>query len=176
MRILIIAVNHQIQPAQIKSMSSNGTLEDFERSQKENFGEYVREHIRKRGVQFVGEEARHGEETIAQRICQQEERRRENIDMTPDERKERNIPPGYYEDVSFSESEKTRCNQEREEYMAKRVHAEDGKADSVIAICGRVHAAAIASRLSKLGHSVDILDLRSQPWYIEDWQSHMLQL
>jgi hypothetical protein len=56
---LAIAVNHQIQPVQINSMSGDGSLEASERSQKEKFGELLREHIRKRGVQFVGEEARH---------------------------------------------------------------------------------------------------------------------
>jgi hypothetical protein len=96
-RILIIAVNHQIQPAQIKSMSTNGSLEAFERDQKEKFGELLREQIRGRGVQFVGEEARHGEESVAQRVCQQAGLRPvTNIDMTPAQRQVHNIPPGYY--------------------------------------------------------------------------------
>jgi hypothetical protein len=163
MRILIIAVNHQIQPAQIKSMSPDGKLEDFEHGQKEKLGELVREHVRMRGVQFVGEEARHGLTASA--------------NMTPG-------PKGkcatsllvITRTLVSRKLIKIRYNREREEHMAKRVHAENGKADSVIAICGRVHAEAIADRLSQLGHTVDILDLRSQPWYIDDWQSHMLQL
>ncbi len=157
-------------------MSTNGSLEAFERSQKEKFGKLLREHIRKRGVQFVGEEARYGEETVAHRICQEEGCRDANIDMTPDERKTRNIPPGYYENSEFSATEKDRCNREREAHMANRVHAEDGKADSVVVICGRVHADAIAEQLSRSGHSVEKLDLQDQGWYIEDWQAHMLKL
>jgi len=157
-------------------MSFDGSLETFERGQKEKFGELVREHIRKRGVQFVGEEARYGEETVAHRVCQQEGCRRANIDMTPDERKARNIPPGYYENSEFSKIEKDRCNREREANMANRVLAEDGKADSVVVICGRVHAGAIAEQLSKSGHSVEQLDLQDQGWYVEDWQGYMLKL
>ena len=60
--------------------------------------------------------------------------------------------------------------------MANRVNAEDGKADSVVVICGRVHADAIGEQLSKSGHSVVKLDLQDQDWYIEDWQGHMLNL
>ena len=94
MRILIIAVNHQIQPAQIKSMSTNGSLEAFERDQKEKFGELLREQIRGRGVQFVGEEARHGEESVAQRVCQQAGLRPvTNIELNPEPRQGNKIPP-----------------------------------------------------------------------------------
>ena len=60
--------------------------------------------------------------------------------------------------------------------MANRVLAEDRKVDSVVVICGRVHAGAIAEQLSKSGHSVEQLDLQDQDWYIEDWQGYMLKL
>ena len=177
MRILIIAVNHQIQSAQIKSGSTDGRLEIFERDQKERFGELLRNQIRARRIEFIGEEARHGEETIAQRVCQQEGcRPATNIDMTRAQREDRSIPPGYHEDTSMPQAEKDRCNREREAHMVSRVLAEAGNADSIAVICGRFHAEAIAHQLSKLGHSVDRLDLQNQDWYIEDWMAHMLQL
>src|SRR5216684_3714682 len=83
LRVLIVAINHQIQPAQIMSASTNGSLEAFEKGQKENFAEFLRGHIRTHGVQFVGEETRYGAESIAQRVCGQEGCRHANIDMTP---------------------------------------------------------------------------------------------
>lgn len=177
MRVLIIAVNHQIQSAGIKSMSMDGRLEAFEREQKEKFGQLLREQIHKRGIQFVGEEARHADDTVAQRVCQQEGcRRAENIDMTPEERKARNIPPGYNEDVNLPNAEKDRCNKEREAHMVGKAQAEVGNAESIALICGRLHADAIVDQLSQAGHCVDKLDLQDQQWYIEDWQAHMLQL
>lgn len=176
MRVLLVGVNHQIQPAQIMSMSTNGSLEAFEQDQKERFGQLLRDYIRDRGVQFVGEEARYGQETIAQRVCQQERCRYANIDMTPQERESHNCPPGYNEDPGVPQAEKTRCNQEREEHMSGRVLAESGSAASVLVICGRLHAEAIAARLIQPGHSVEIVDLQNQNWYIEDWLDHMLHL
>src|SRR5713101_6942938 len=92
MHVLIVAVNHQIQPAQIMSASTDGSLEAFERDQKERFGALIREHIQNRSVQFVGEETRYGTESIAERVCVQESRRYANIDMPPQERVQRNIP------------------------------------------------------------------------------------
>jgi hypothetical protein len=106
MRFLIVGVNHQIQPARIMSMSTDGSLEAFARDQKEGFGQLLREDIRSRGVQFVGEEARYGEESIAQRVCQQEKCGYANVDMTPEERERRNIPPGYYENANLPEGGK----------------------------------------------------------------------
>lgn len=112
MRILIISVNHQIQPAQILSMSTNGKLEAFEREQKETFGSFVQLKIPDRGVQFIAEEAHHGQETVIQRLCALNNWRYANIEMTPEERTARNIPPGYHEDQSLPETEKARCQRE----------------------------------------------------------------
>src|SRR5262245_21368422 len=50
-------------------MSLDGSFQAFERDQKERFGQLLREQIRTRGIQFVGEEARHGEDTIG-RVAQ----------------------------------------------------------------------------------------------------------
>src|SRR5712692_5165794 len=175
-RILIVAVNHQIQSAQIISASTNGSLEAFEQGQKENFAELIRGHIRTRGVQFIGEETRYGEESIAQRVCGQEGCRHANVDMTPEERNHRNIPPGYYEDTNVAEGEKARCNQEREEHLVATILAEAGPAERVLAICGRLHAEPIAVQLVELGHSVERIDVQDESWYVEDWFGHMRKL
>ncbi len=157
-------------------MSIDGRLEAFERNQKERFGAWLLEQVRVGRIQFVGEEKRHGEETVTERVCNQERCRHANIEMTPEERGARSIPPGYNEEDRFTQAEKDKWNQEREMHMVNQLHAENGKADRILVICGRLHAGPIRNQLEKLGHSVERCDLQDQDWYIEDWQSHMLQL
>jgi hypothetical protein len=174
MLVLVIAVNHQIQPARIKSGSTDGSVEAFEQSQKEAFGQMLIQHIRQRGVGFVGEEALHGEETIAERVCRLENCAHANIDMTPQERTGRGIPPGYDENDNLSEEERNRCHREREEYMCMTALARAGEAKSILLICGRLHSAPIAARLMQLGHSVETTDLQELKWYIENWAEHCM--
>lgn len=176
MLVLIIGVNHQIQPVQILSMSTNGKLEAFERKQKETFGAFVRSKIVERSVQLMAEEARHGQETVIQRLCTLNKWRYANIEMTPEERAARNIPRGYHEDQSLPESERARCHREREEHMFERILAEAGDAESIIIVCGRIHTAPLSNRFRGLGHSVETTDLQDEDWYIEDWQQHMINL
>lgn len=176
MRILIISVNHQIQPAQILSMSTDGKLEAFEREQKETFGSFVKSNILERGVQFIAEEARHGQETVIERLCGLNNWGYANIEMTPEERTARQIPPGYNEDQNLSETEKARCHREREEYMVERILGEVGDAASILIICGRIHTAPLADRFRELDHSVETTDLQDENWYIEDWDQHMIDL
>ena len=76
-------------------MSTSGTLESFERSQKEAFGLLLRSLIHERDIQFIAEEARHGQESVTHGICGLENCRYANVEMTPEERTNRNIPAGY---------------------------------------------------------------------------------
>ena len=176
MRVLIISVNHQIQPAEIRGMSTDGRVEAFERDQKERFIQMLQTEIRKRGIRFIGEEARHDEATIAQRMRGFENLQYANIEMTPQERESRNIPPNYADTrSSLSEAEKARCNREREEYMCAKILAEAGGRESILVICGRTHAGAIAGKLRELGHSIETTDLRTRSWYIEDWAEHCMR-
>lgn len=176
MQILILSVSHQIQPSRIKSMSTDGSVEAFERSQKEAFGQMLRTKVRERWIRFIGEEARHGEETAAQRVCELQDCHYANIDMTPAEREHRNIPPGYADEGSnLSETEIIRCHREREEFMCAKALTEAGNVDSILIICGRFHAEEIAANFGRLGHNVELLDLRNQSWYIENWAEHAMR-
>jgi len=131
--------------------------------------------VRERCIRFIGEEARHGEETVAQKVCELDNCHYANIDMTPAERKHRIIPPGYADEGSnLSEAEINRCHREREEYMCTTAVAEAGGAENILIICGRVHADAMAARLGQLGHNVESMDLRDQSWYIENWAEHCM--
>ena len=79
MQILIVGVNHQIQPTEILSWSSDGKAQDFERDQKERFGAFVAAQIHERDVELIVEEARHGHETITKRVCDNEKCRYSNV-------------------------------------------------------------------------------------------------
>jgi hypothetical protein len=174
MRIIIVGVNHQIQPVEILSCSSNGGAEKFEKEQKDKFAELLQKKITENDVEIVGEEARHGHETVTQRVCESEGCRHTNVEMTPEERIARDIPGGYNENPGFPEADRERCNKEREDYMATKALAEANGADSMMVICGSRHLEALAQRFRAAGHTVKTVPLQDQPWYIEDWATHMM--
>ena len=172
MRILIIGVSHQIQSAQIEN---TGMDAKFEQGQKDDFGSFVRSKILEYGVQFIGEETLHGQESVTQQLCTLNNWPYANIEMTPEGRRARNIPPDYQENQNLPETERARCQREREEYMFARILREGG-AMSILIICGSNHTAPLADRFRELGHSVETTDLRDEDWYIEDWLQHMRNL
>ena len=97
MRILIVGVNHQIQPVEILTWSSNGGAQKFEKEQKDKFAELLQEKIIENDVEIVAEEARHGHETVTQRVCKSAQCQHTNVEVTPEERIARAIPGGYNE-------------------------------------------------------------------------------
>ena len=175
MRVLILGLNHQIQWVRIFSRSSTGELERFEKDQKDRFRQLLRNKIADRKAQFVGEETKHGEPSIAEEVsvspC-----RYANIEMSPEERAERKITGNYENDPNVTPEERAQFNREREEYMFKKATAEARDAESIIVICGRQHTPALANRFREAGHNVEEADTQSEPWYIEDWMNHMMRL
>jgi hypothetical protein len=107
MRVLIVGLNHQIQRP---FGSSDRRAVDFVLEQKHRFADAIREAIRSHGVEFVGEEANHREPSIAESVCNEEECRYANIEMPPEERTRRRIPPGYNERNEIAADEKTGWN------------------------------------------------------------------
>jgi hypothetical protein len=177
MRILVIGINHQIQPTKNFSHSTSGALEGFEQDQKAHFRELLRTKMAELSVGLVGEETKHGDQSVAGKLCESQSIPYVNIEMTPDERSRRNIPAGYQEEGStLSIAEQQRGNREREEYMAQRLHETAGSVTSALLICGRSHVEVIALRLETLGQTVEIADLQDSDWYIEDWPTHMRRL
>lgn len=175
MRIFIIGVRHQIQPDEIRVWSSSGKLEAFQRQQKENFASLLRASIAENCIQVVAEETVHGEDTVTKRVCDVN-CRYVNIEMPPDLRTARGIPAGYNESPDIPSSARERWNREREEYMGEKTIAEAGEAESVMLVCGWGHMQAFADRFENVGHTVEMTDLRNQPWYIDDWTEHMRRL
>jgi hypothetical protein len=176
MQVLVLGINHQIQPVRIYSGSTTGELERFEQGQKDRFRDLVQRRITERKVQFVGEEARHGEAAIAKEVCDAERCRYANIEINLDERARRNIPVDYESDPKMSVEQKEAFHQQREEYMFGRAVAEAADADHIIVICGRYHTPGLARRFRATGHQVHEADIQSEPWYVEDWMGHMMRL
>jgi hypothetical protein len=174
MNVLILAINHQIQSARNVQMSSDGSAEAFEQSQKNSFEELLRDLIRNQRIGFVGEEAKHGDPTIAQQLCESENCQYANIDMKPEERERRQIPPGYADIKGITAEEKQRCNREREQYMCDLTLEKAGQTENTLLICGRLHAKAIAAILNQMGHNTETIDLQDYDWYIEDWIDHCM--
>jgi hypothetical protein len=175
-RVLILGINHQIQWVRIWSWSSGGELERFEAGQKDQFRELLRKKISERRVQFVGEETKHGEPTIANEVCASARCRYANVEMHPDERAERKIPTNYESDPNVTQEQKALFHQQREEYMFEQVVAGTGDAESIIVICGRYHTTGLARSFREAGHQVDEADIQGEPWYVEDWMEHMMRM
>jgi hypothetical protein len=172
MDVLILGLNHQIQPAMIKNWSSDGLFQQFEQDQKETFAQFLYDLLHERGIEFVGEEAKHGEDTIAQRLCAQENYRYSNVEMLPEERRQRNIPRDYSDNPNVSQQERDRCNLEREQYMCEQAIVHAAQAHRILIICGRLHMNPIAAELGRQGHCVQTSDIQEQDWYVENWFDH----
>src|SRR6266478_5085137 len=111
MRVLIIGINHQIQPSDILSWSSSGALERFERGQKDAFAGLIQTRIEERGVQYVAEESKHGQQSVAERCCWCMNVRYENVEMPEVQRTALGIPPGYAEDQAIASAQKARFHE-----------------------------------------------------------------
>jgi hypothetical protein len=173
MRVLIIGLNHQIQSARI-GWSSDRKAQAFMDDQKNRFAKLLRDEIRNRDVRFIGEEARHGDVSVAETVSRAEAIPYANIEMSPDTRSQASIPIGYNERMIVPDVDKARWNQQREQHMLNALIAGAGRAESVLAICGRMHVTPVATSLQRLGHWVEVSDLQDQDWYVEDWLDHML--
>jgi hypothetical protein len=176
MRIHILGINHQVQPEDTRSWGSNGLPQKFEQGQKERYAALVENLIANTGAQIVAEEAQHGLDTVTKRVCDRVKCRPANIEMPPDERTARGIPPAYNENPQTAPRDRERWNREREEYMAAKAIKEAGEAESLLVICGRMHVQPLAERFSKDGHTVDTSDLQDHSWYVEDWMEHIMRL
>jgi hypothetical protein len=105
MRIFIVGIRHVIQSAEILCWSC-GKPERFEQEQKAHFASLLQEAIAENAVHVVAEEARHGQETIAKRVCDATKCRYANIEIPPNERSARGILAGYNENPNTPPSDR----------------------------------------------------------------------
>jgi hypothetical protein len=96
--------------------------------------------------------------------------------MHPDERAEQKIPANYEEDPKVPQEQRTQFHQQHQEYMFGKAVAGAAEAESIIVICGRYHAPALARKFREAGQQVDEADIQGEPWYIEDWMEHMMRM
>jgi hypothetical protein len=170
MDVLVIGLNHQIQPVRQAILTLDEDLLRFEVDQKEAYTQTLCREITSRGVKLVGEETFHGVESIAERAARRLGIRYANIDMPPAERQARNIPRNYSDKGSpYLKEQKARWHREREMYMFERVLAEVRDADSILIVCGREHSEALARLFREAGYCASTSDLLREPWYVEDW-------
>lgn len=168
MKILILGLNHQIQPSIIPS--GDNDIERLERDQKDGFTKLLGSLIENRRVQFIGEEVEHGVLSIANLVALERGCRYTNIEMSPDEKQSRNISADYSDPQSeYSPEQKARWHREMEEYMVRTVLAMSGDANSALILCGREHTDALAVLFRRAGNELVTSDLKVEPWYIENW-------
>ncbi|MGD0569946.1 MAG: hypothetical protein ABSA78_16215 [Candidatus Sulfotelmatobacter sp.] len=175
MHVLIIAngSGHDTQSVQYADDSAAG------KDLKAEFETLLKRRIAERGVQFIGEEAKSGVQTIAQFLGP----RRENIDMCVAEREARGIAEeqrgrtteprylgedacsgltedGYQKEVGNGwvlVTHRLPSDEVREQYMFDRVMQEVGDADSVLVVCGISHSRQLAEKFRhEAGNVVEI--------------------
>ncbi len=163
---------HQLQST--TPIYTEGKAAELEEGQKRQYEEMLDRVIKERGVQFIGEEAKHGTDSIAQQIARRQGREYANIEMEPAERQAKGIPPGYAdEDSSLPTVEIDRLHKTRERHIFDKTMKLAGGAESVLILCGRIHADALAQLFKGAGHTVDTSDVNKESWYIEDWPKHL---
>lgn len=132
-------------------------------SKKRQFEEFIRKTVAEHAIQFIGEEALHGRDTIAGRLGP----RWENIDMPEDLRKAQGISParcaapilldedaktqltngGYQRDLGngvFSVEPRVASDEKRERYMFERVIQASKGMCRIMLICGINHSQKLA--------------------------------
>lgn len=159
MKVLIVGVFHNHQGKKSSADSDEVQLA------KDALESLVREAIESRQVKFIGEESKHGLETVAKQLADQQEIRWVNIDMTDDEARAAGIA-----DAS-ARNEKRRCFDEdtvtfkecripedeiRERFFIDKINEESGNADSVLIVCGHGHVEALRAKFGERGEQVEV--------------------
>jgi hypothetical protein len=99
-----------------------------------------------------------------------------NIEIHPDERSARCIPPDYERNETISPEAKADFHRQREDFMIEKTLAEADTAKSALVICGRFHSDALSRRFREAGHDVETADVQDEPWYVEDWMERMMRM
>ena len=118
-------------------------------------------------VDLICEEAKHGEETIAQTLADRDHLRYHNIEMSPRRRTELGIPLLYTVDPEseISPEQKAHWNNQREAHMVYELLGAIGGARGMIVICGLIHMQVMIDALrTKFAH-VEQCDITRLDWF-----------
>lgn len=155
MRILILGLDHAIQ-----AIPGN-----FPNPRKNRYERLLKQLVKDRAVGFLGEETYLNERSIAKRVANSVNGVHwEPIEMSSEERDAFGITENQNNRPRANE---TRVSSDpiREEYMVRTALEKAGNARSVLILCGRIHADALAERFREAGHDVDTDDLLNYGWY-----------
>ena len=195
MKVLILGYNHQIA---LSAPVDNLVNANFQKEQKEQFKQLLLELVKQHGIQFIGEEmdadwwipnsrermqrenkSQQGKaldpstpiEVIGHQVAKMCRIIYAEVDIPVAERAQRGIPEDYEDDQKHSPEEIAGWYRVREESMFQQTMANAGEAQSVLVICGRQHLEGLAKLFRNSSCTVEVLDLKNEPWYIEDWNA-----
>jgi hypothetical protein len=156
MRMLILGLDHAIQ-----KIPGN-----FPNPRKDRYEGLVKQLVKNRTVEFIGEEAYPNWRTIAKRIAGSLNGVHwEAIEMSLEQRD----ALGITEDQNSRPSDNVRVLSDpiREAYMVWRAIMKAGAVQSSMILCGRLHTEELGERFRKAGHDVRTDDLLKYGWYRE---------
>jgi hypothetical protein len=181
MNIFVLGADHEIQRVDA------WRTDDMKREYRDLLTSVVGQH----GVQFICEEANDMYQYVGQQITASRGLPREwkNIDMPQEVREQRGIAgeqnhrpveprlgiiqshvgdDGYYERRENGEGrfyQRVPSDAVREDYMVERAIEGAGNANSILVVCGHMHAPALAHRFTQAGHTATVDMLHNYGWY-----------
>jgi hypothetical protein len=160
---IVVGVDHKIQHF----------VQDLRPSDPRNklrlrYLDFVRDFTRRYPVDVLCEEAKHGMESIAQTVADQERLRYRNIEIPTQRRAELGIPSLYTIDVpvsEVSEEQKAQWTALWESHMIDELLAAVAGARVLIAICGVSHMPVFVQALQSKFARVEQYDVTAMPWF-----------
>ncbi len=159
---IVVGVDHKIQHF----------VEDIVPSDPRNklrlrYLDFLRDLTGRHPVDVICEEAKHGAESIAETVADQQALRYRNIEMPAQRRAELGIPPMYTVDPEseIPPEKKAHWNDQREAYMVYELLGAIAGARVVIVICGVLHMPAIVRALLAKFTRVEQYDVTAMRWF-----------
>jgi hypothetical protein len=132
------------------------------------FHDFLRDIIGRYPVDLICEEAKHGQETIAETVAEREPLRYRNIEMLPRRRAELGVPPLDTIDVPGSDiapEQLAQWNELRESHMVQELLGAIGGARAVIVICAVSQMPVFAQALGTKFARVERHDVTRLEWF-----------
>jgi|SRR5580704_5354083 hypothetical protein len=130
--------------------------------------DFLRDFTRRYPVDVLCEEAKHGVESIAETVADQERLRYRNLEPPTQRRAELGIPALYTIDVpvsEVSEEQKAQWTALWESHMVQELLGAVAGARAMIVICGVLHMPAMIQVLSTKFTRVEQCDVTATPWF-----------
>jgi hypothetical protein len=129
--------------------------------------DFLRDITDRYPVDVICEEAKHGTESIAEAVADQQALRYCNIEMSPQLRAELGIPPMYTVDPEseIPPEKKAHWNDQREAHMVYELLGAISGARAVIVICGVLHMPVIVQTLRTKFARVEPYDVTTLGWF-----------